>query len=192
VILVPPVEDADRWNDRYREDKRYSFERPRDFLVDHYSLLPSTGLGFDAAMGLGGNAGFLIERGLSVVGVDISEVGVREARKKHPEIMAVVADLHDFYIPPDKFDVILNFYYLQRDLFPVYRQALKKGGLLIIETLTEDMLQIQPDIEPGFLLARGELQEAFSDLEILVYQEGWDGDERGHKRAVAGLIARLA
>jgi tellurite methyltransferase len=191
VITLPPIEDADRWNARYREDKRYSFERPRDFLVENSGLLPSSGLALDAAMGLGNNAGFLLERGLSVVGVDISAVGVREARQKHPAIMAVIGDLCDFYIPPDTFDVILNFFYLQRDLFAVYKKALKRDGILVIETLTEDMLQVQPDTEPDYLLARGELQQAFEDLEILVYKEGWDSDERGHKRAVASLIARL-
>jgi tellurite methyltransferase len=187
---VSPVEDAKRWNARYREDKRYSFERPRDFLVENSGLLPSSGLALDAAMGLGSNAGFLIDQGLDVIGVDISEVGVREAKRQHPEIRAVVADLEGFYIPPHTFDVILNFFYLQRDLSPVYRQGLKEGGILVFETLTEEMLQVQPDIDPDYLLKPGELYRVFEDLEILIYKEGWIDDERGHHRAVASLLAR--
>jgi tellurite methyltransferase len=190
VRPLPPVEDADRWNDRYREKKRYSFERPRSFLVENAGLLPTGGWALDAAMGLGSNAGFLIKRGLAVVGVDISEVGVREARQQHPRLMAVVADLHNFHIPPNTFDLILNFFYLQRDLFPTYRQGLKRNGLLVMETLTADMLQVQPDIEPGYLLEPGELRRAFGDMEILVYKEGWEEDDRNHRRAVASLIAR--
>ena len=31
--------------------------------------------------------------------------------------MAVIADLEYFYIPSDTFDVIINFLYLQRDLW---------------------------------------------------------------------------
>jgi tellurite methyltransferase len=187
---VSPVEDAKRWNARYRKGKRYSFENPRSFLIENSGILPSSGLALDAAMGLGSNAGFLIDQGLDVIGVDISEVGVREAKRQHPEIMAVVADLQDFYIPPHTFDVILNFFYLQRDLFPVYRKGLKEGGILIIETLTEEMLQVQPDIDPDYLLKTGELFRVFEDLEILIYKEGWIDGERGHHRSVASLLAR--
>jgi tellurite methyltransferase len=187
---VTPVEDARRWDARYRERKRYSFERPRKFLIENAGLLPHSGLALDIAMGLGSNAGYLIEHGLRVIGVDISEVGVREAKISHPYIMAVVADLEKYYIPPDTFDVILNFFYLQRDLFPVYHRALKKGAVLVIETLTQDMRQVQPDIDPEYLLVPGELRTAFQDMEIIKYKEGWDEDERGHRRAVASLLAR--
>jgi tellurite methyltransferase len=187
---VSPAEDAEKWNSRYREKKRYSFERPRAFLVENSHLLPTSGLAFDAAMGLGSNAGLLLERGLKVIGVDISEVGVRQAKAKFPDLMAVVADLEKFNLPPASFDVILNFFYLQRDLFPVFLDALKEGGILIIETLTESMCEIQPGIDPAYLLAHGELYGAFQDLEVLVYKEGWEEDDRGHRRATAGAIVR--
>ncbi|RPI29324.1 MAG: class I SAM-dependent methyltransferase [Chloroflexota bacterium] len=186
-----PHPDAERWNARYTQEEFKHFEQPRPFLVEQAGFLPSQGLALDAAMGLGGNAGFLLQRGLRVIGVDVSSVAVRRAKQRLPGLMAVVADITSFALPTATFDVILNFFYLERSLWPLYRQALRPGGLLVIETLTVEMLKVQPEIEPVYLLAPGELRAAFADLEILVYREGWVAGRRGHSRAVASLVARV-
>jgi SAM-dependent methyltransferase len=186
-----PHQDALRWDDRYREDKRYtSFMRPRPFLLDHAHLLPECGLALDLAMGLGGNARFLISRGLRVVGVDISRTAVWQAKYKNPELMAVLADLAEFYLPAGKFNLVLDFYYLQRELWPSIRKSLCPGGLLVIETLTRDMLQVNPEIDPVNLLEPGELHASFANWEILAYREGWLQTESAHPRAVASLVGR--
>lgn len=186
-----PVEDAERWDQRYREDDRYaSFTRPRPFLIENAQYLPPGGLALDVAMGLGGNASFLLSRGLRVIGVDISSVAVRSARERLPGLFAVQADLTEFHFPAFAFDVILNFYYLQRDLWPLYERSLRTGGVLILETLAQEMRRIQPDIDPSYLLSPGELRTAFPGLETLVYREGWTESESGHPRAVASLVAR--
>jgi tellurite methyltransferase len=183
--------DADRWNQRYQQELYHPLINVRPLLLENAFLLPACGLAFEAAMGLGGNAGFLLERGLHVIGVDVSEVAVRQAKKRLPDLMAAIADLTCFYLPPNTFDVILNFYYLQRELWPVYKKALHPGGLIFIETLTLEMLRIHPEIDPAYLLEPGELREGFADLHILVYREGWEANKNGHQRAVAGLVARL-
>ncbi len=183
--------DAARWNARYQAEPFREKFGARPLLTQNATLLPRQGLAFEAAMGMGGNAAFLLERGLRVVGADISDVAVRQARRRLPQLMAVVADLNHFYLPAGTFDVILNFFYLQRELWPVYRRALRPGGLLFFETLTLDMLQVHPEIDQAYLLKPGELRQGFADMEILVYWEGWEGAEDGHRRAVASLVARL-
>lgn len=186
-----PHRDALRWDNRYLADDRYtSFKGPRPFLVDHAHLLPVNGLALDLAMGLGGNAQFLISIGFRVVGVDISRTAICRAKYYNPDLMAVLADLSEFYLPPNQFDLVLDFYYLQRELWPTMRKTLRPGGLLIIETLTREMIQINPDIDPVYLLEAGELQASFADWEILVYREGWMQSDSVHPRAVASLIAR--
>lgn len=182
--------DAERWNARYKSDIRDSFEKPRPLLVEYAHLLPSSGLALDIAMGLGGNAGFLINHGLQVIGIDISEVAIRCAHSRLPTLMTLVADLNHFYFPPATFDVIINFLYLQRDLWPVFTRALRPGGILIFETLTTEMLSIHPEIEPQYLLQPGELAHAFPDLNILLYREGWQEQPGRHPRAVGSLIAQ--
>jgi tellurite methyltransferase len=186
-----PIQDAKRWNSRYEENSRYSnFEKPRTFLVNHMELLPTSGLALDVAMGLGGNAELLLKHGLKVIGVDISGVALKRARQRLPALMAVQADLTQFYFPANTFNVIINFFYLQRDLWPSFIQALRPDGWLIFETLTVDFRSLQPSIDPNYLLAPDELRHAFPSLEIVDYQEGWSTSDDGHVRSVASLVAR--
>jgi tellurite methyltransferase len=187
---VSPASDAERWNRRYQAEQRYSFEKPRRFLIDQAAHIPLGGLALDIAMGLGGNAGFLLERGLRVIGLDISEVAVRKAKERFPDLAAAVVDLTRVRLPSSRFDLISSFFYLERALWPQMRSALKPGGLLVIETLSVDMLEAQPEIEREYLLEEGELRSAFSDFEVLHYDEGWREGDAGHRRATACLLAR--
>ncbi|MBN1536265.1 MAG: class I SAM-dependent methyltransferase [Anaerolineales bacterium] len=183
--------DAIRWDEKYQDERYHTYSEPRQFLIDHTHYLPPCGMALDVAMGLGGNARYLCERGLSVLGVDISGVAVQRAKCNFPAIMAVQADLNHFYLPPARFDVIINFFYLQRNLIPELIRALRPGGLFLIETMTKQMLEIKPDISPDVLLATYELREMFSNLEIITYFEGWTNSRENHPRAVASLAARL-
>jgi tellurite methyltransferase len=185
-----PVDDAARWNQRYLSAPQPSFLRPRDFLVQHAGDLPGAGLALDAAMGLGGNAAFLISRGLRVIGVDISVVAARQAKARLPALNAVVADLTRFSLPAASLDVILNFYYLDRELWPVYRRALRPGGVLVMETFTADTRAQRGDLNPNYLLQPGELGQAFRDWDVLNYREGWNAPDDGRRRSTASLIAR--
>jgi tellurite methyltransferase len=191
-----PAEDAVRWNSRYREDARNKFDPPRSLLVDHSTIIPTSGLALDIAMGLGGNTNFLLNHGLRVIGVDISYVALSKVKRKLPNLMAVVADLQRFSIPNSRFDVIIDFLYLQRDLWLPMTRGLKLGGVIFIECLTVDMLSIHPEIDQGFLLKAGELKKSFFSgepqkfLDILYYNEGWKNIDKSHPRAVASLIAR--
>ncbi len=186
-----PQEDAVRWDARYSERLGKQWvEVPRLFLAENARYLPSEGLALDIAMGLGANANFLMTKGLRVIGVDISEIGVRAAKAKFPALIGVVADLTRFYLPEDKFDVILNFYYLQRNLWPGYVSALRPGGVLYLETMTDRMLAANPDINPQHLLASGELKDAFSSLETVVYEEICTEENSQITMATARILAR--
>ena len=183
-----PATDAARWNQRYRAQTH--FAAPRPFLLEQAGWLPARGWALDLAMGLGGNAAFLLVRGLRVVGVDIAQVAVHRAKRRWPQLMAVIADLYEFELPTARFDVITSFYFLQRDLWPPMQRALRPGGILIMETLTQEQRTVQADIDPQYLLHPGELRDAFVGLETLIYREGWVAGNRGHRRAVASLVAR--
>ncbi len=182
--------DAIKWNERDRSGVEPAFEAPRDFLIAQAQHLPDRGLALDVAMGLGGNAGVLIERGLRVIGVDISEVGVRRAKQRWPMLMSAVIDLAQYRWRSCSFDAILNFYYCQRDLWPQFRSMLKPGGVLIMETMTIEMLRTRPDYDPDYLLRPGELHQAFADWDVLVYREGWIEMRHHSPRAVASIVAK--
>ena len=103
----------DRWNARYLAQAPGP-AGPQPWLVEHQSLLPPTGLALDLAMGLGGSAGWLAERGWRAAGADISEIAVRRAKARWPALLAFVADLEHLRLPAAAFDLLLDFYYLDR------------------------------------------------------------------------------
>ena len=72
--------DQKRWNDRFGR-KEFAFgKEPNPFLKKHIRLLPK-GKALDIASGEGRNAVFLAQHGFEVDAVDISEKGLKKARK---------------------------------------------------------------------------------------------------------------
>jgi len=105
-------------------------------------------------------------------------------------VEAIVANLEDYRLPADTYDLIINFHYLQRSLAGPIVQALKRGGMLIFESFTIDQLQYSyGPKDPAFLLRPGELRDMFPELETLLHFEGVVAGDRGPK-AVARLIGR--
>ena len=189
-----PLEDARRWDERYTTESRYRGRpEPREWLTIHESLLPPEGLALDVAMGLGQNAAYLLGRGISTIGVDISGVALQKAIAYTPGLMLIQADLS---FPPFSwrvsgiFDVILNFYFLDRDLWTLYARWLKPGGLLFFETLTKTQREYNPEMPPNYLLSPGELLHAFAGMETLDYREGTHTGASDKPRASASLLAR--
>ncbi len=167
---------------------------PASFLVEQRHLLPRGGKALDVAMGTGRNALYLASLGYEVTGVDVSGVAVercrQEAARRGLGIEAVQADLESYGLAPAAYDIVINFYYLQRDLAPQIEGALRPGGVLVFESFTREQRQFgwgpQND---EFLLRPGELREMFVGLEVLAYREGLVESDRGTK-AVAGLVGR--
>ena len=184
---------AKDWDERYREGRGMPDE-PSALLVQNQALLPMRGRALDLAMGSGRNALYLASLGFQVTGVDVSAVGVALCREKAARlglaVEAIVADLEDYHLPKDEYDLILDFHYLQRSLAGPIVRALRQGGVLFFETFTIDQLQFDyGPKDPAFLLRPGELRELFAGLETVLYFEGVIAGDRGPK-AVAQLIGR--
>jgi tellurite methyltransferase len=184
---------AKEWDERYREGRGMP-EEPSALLVQNRALLPAAGRALDIAMGSGRNALYLASLGFSVTGVDVSTVAVELSREKAARlglaVEAIVADLEDYRLPVDTYDLIINFHYLQQSLAGPIMRALRRGGLLVFESFTIDQLQYSyGPKDPAFLLRPGELLEMFAGLETLLHFEGVIEGDRGPK-AVAQLIGR--
>ncbi|MGQ9572878.1 MAG: class I SAM-dependent methyltransferase [Dehalococcoidia bacterium] len=188
------MQDAAKdWNERYRQGLAMPDE-PAALLVENQSLLPKGGKALDIAMGTGRNALYLASLGFRVTGIDVSAVAVEKCRQKAERlglaIETLAADLEHYSLPTAEYDLILNFYYLQRTLAPKMVAALKPGGVLVFESYTIDQLQFGwGPKNPDYLLRPSELREMFASLETLLYREGIVQGDRGPK-AVASLIGR--
>lgn len=188
-----PHPDAQRWDERYAQEKDHWLNNePRQLLVEYAHLLPESGLALDAASGVGVNSLFLARRGLRVIALDISLYALRLAKERASAeglpVQAAVCDLETPWLPGDYFDVILNFHFLARAALPVFRTALKPGGLLFFETFMKIGSEIN---QPDYYLDPGELRVAYQSLEIVYYREMCLPATESHPaRGMAQLIAR--
>lgn len=180
------------WNARYAAG-RFSSSEPHRLLVDTAHKLPP-GRALDLACGTGRHAIFLAQNGWQVTAVDNSAVGIEiartRARELGVEITFLAADLEtgEFAIEPGAYDLICDFYYLQRDLFPEMKAGLRPGGI-VISTIH---IYGEGEETEGFLLKEGELRGFFAGCEILHYHETslTDIDAGDHHRRTAELVAR--
>lgn len=160
---------------------------PAPLLVEVADMLPPS-RALDLACGASRNALYLAKLGWQVTAVDSSEVAIRHLRKvgPHPALDARVADLemHQFAIQPTAYDLICEFFYLQRDLFPRIREGVRPGGVF-----TGAIHLITPGHNPAFALDSGNLRGQFAGWKSLCYSEA---AEPGHTRPSARIIARRA
>ena len=192
------VGERERWNRKYTEQGVAALRhRPAEWLVGNEDLLPAAPgcRALDVACGDGRNAGFLARLGLTVDAVDISDVAIDALRAAVAEqglpINPLRVDLTREPLPATRYDVIVQFNYLQRSLFPVMAEALAPGGVLIVETMlrADGEHTAGSGIDPRFLLEPGELRSAFPEADIVRYREGAFERGGGH-RSVASVVAR--
>jgi tellurite methyltransferase len=184
------------WNRKYRE-RSHSSIKPDPFFVNAYSefLAESPpGIALDVAGGVGRHTLWLAKRGWKVKLIDVSEVGIELARKnllqKYTSGAAVpvqfeVVDLQKCQnLGREQYDLVLVFFYLQRELFPALASALRPGGFLFYKTYTTDQQKFSGGpSHPMHLLRPNELLTAFSSSHILHYHETVRG------KGVAELVA---
>jgi tellurite methyltransferase len=188
------MDEKTLWNKKYSEGSHDSLE-PDPFLKNAYgeflfSQMPGTAL--DIAGGVGRHAIWLAQRGWRVNLLDISEVGVEQAQENAKTtgtaafISTVVCDLITLQdLGRERYDLVIVFFFLQRELFPALVAALKPGGFLIYKTYTTEQQKFRGGpSHPLFLLEPNELLRAFPSLRVLHYHETIQ------EKGVAELVAR--
>jgi trans-aconitate methyltransferase len=180
---------AAEWDERY-QSSGHNLASPRAFLVEVLPQLPRKGWGLDVAMGEGHNANLLAEHGLQVLGVDFSLVALRKAKSKYPNVQTALVNLPQIHLQPGSIDVILNFWFLDREMFPLYQQYLKSGGYLVLETMRFDPDRDQSHLRFEYLVQPGELLQAFSGWDILVYDENVLANAKRKQQLAVRMLAR--
>ena len=185
--------DQKRWDEKFTAQEYTLGTEANPFLRKHIRLLPR-GKALDVATGEGKNAVFLARHGFDVEAVDISQKGLRKARRlageKGVQVKTVLADLDHYPIEKERYDLITDFYFLDRRLIPRIKKGLKKGGKVVFETYLTEQSSLCQDgpRNPKYLLKHNELLTLFKGFRILFYREGIFS-EGGKKKAVASLIA---
>jgi tellurite methyltransferase len=197
----------ERWNEKYRATPGAWLE-PDAFLLSAFSeyvhsIFPRGGQALDLAGGAGRNSIWLARRGWEVTLVDISNVGIEQARHNAgpdaSRIHFVVSDLEGFAaakLAPKlalknrsavdaQFDLVIVFFYLDRRIIPEIVKAIRPGGLLIYKTHTSAQANLAGGPkDPAYLLEAGELPRLAEGLHVLHYREEIAA------KATAELVAR--
>lgn len=176
--------DQNRWNKKYENKISTLSEMPSEWLIRHEKFLKSQpkGKALDIACGNGRNAIYLAKMGFEVDAVDISDVAINWLKtkgiKENLPIFPKIMDLENEDFPNDNYQIILNFNYLQRSLFPKIIENLAPNGLLFFETFGIDHIEVcESSMNRDYVLGRNELLNAFKELNVLRYEEGVFGNK---------------
>jgi len=180
-------QDRIKWNKKHAEKVPGSLIP--DIVRDFCGQAP-TGPALDIACGTGAVSLFLAGKGFRVDAVDISDVALAKFAHQHPGIRTVCADLDEFDLPVDHYNLIVNLRYLNRRLFPQIIRALKSSGVLIFETFMQSANKaLDRGFKREYLLEANELREAFASLETLHYAETDSGCDETPGR-LASLVGK--
>ena len=193
------LDEKASWNKKYSEGSHSSLE-PDPFLVSAYAEFlfgTSPGLALDVAGGVGRHSIWLAQRGWRVKLLDVSEIGIKLAQenaKKTETTSLITTEIRDLNTSQDlgraQYDLVMVFFFLQRELFPALAAAIKPGGHLIYKTYTAEQQRFgggrfnSGPSHPMFLLEPNELLRAFSNMRVLHYHETIQ------QKGVAELVAR--
>jgi SAM-dependent methyltransferase len=168
------------WNTRYADTAFIYGTEPNSFLAEHCNLL--TGPVLSLSEGEGRNAVFLASRGLDVLGVDISAVGLEKARKlaasRGLSIKTAVADLATYEPEANRYGAVISISAhlpnsIRRRLYPLIERSLKPGGVLILESYAESQLTRNTGgpKEIDMLMTVSKIRGEFPNLEPVLLRE---------------------
>jgi 2-polyprenyl-3-methyl-5-hydroxy-6-metoxy-1,4-benzoquinol methylase len=189
------------WDERYAtEDYVYGTE-PNDFLVSMSDRLP-VGRTLCVAEGEGRNAVWLAGQGHEVTAVDASKVGLAKAQKLAGErgvnITTEVVELGSYLPEPRSYDLIVSIYaHLPRparlDFHPRIVEALKPGGMLVLEAYTPDQLKYgtggPPDVEK--MMSLEVLRDELSGLDFVYAVETVRDVREGSLHTGEGAVVQV-
>jgi tellurite methyltransferase len=176
------------WEKEYSAKSLKDTPLPARLLKNNINLLTG-GQALDIASGKSQNAVFLSSQGYKVTAVDKSPSAAILANQysleKESAIKTVTEDILTFKIKENSFDLIADFYFLEREIIPKIKIGLKKNGLVFFETYTIGQQNIDGPHNPDFLLNTNELISFFTDFFIIFYHERVE-----NKNTIASLIAQ--
>ena len=148
--------DQLKWDKKYTDNPRLLESREASVIVQRFSKLASGKKALDIACGTGRNTLYLAQNGFEIDALDISAVALQEL-SQHMNKVTDLSFIHtqlvdlDQYSPPlSHYNLIINIHFLDRSLISKLGKALKKDGILIVETYMQDDENEKPNSNPDF------------------------------------------
>jgi len=169
------TDDRTRWNEKHNESDFMLPDEPIPELEARIETLPD-GRALDVATGTGRNAIFLAEHGYDVDAIDVSDVAIEEASRRAArrdlEIEWVRADLAEYDLEAEHYDLISVSFFAGLEHLPALKEALAPGGVLVYEhhLRSSDLVDIGPSSD-RHRYRSNDLLRACLDLTILSYEE---------------------
>lgn len=198
--------EFERWQQRFAAPGYLFGTAPNAFLKAHAHLLHKGQRALSIADGEGRNGVFLAEQGLDVLSLDFSPAAQEKARKLAAErgvtLRVEQADLTTWAWPAAQFDVVVGIFFQfatpaeRVHIFAGIKQALKPGGLLLLEGYRPKQLEYKTGGPSKIenLYTRELLEAAFADfasIEIREYDaEIQEGAGHGGMSALIDLVGR--
>lgn len=165
--LITAYDEAELYDSVYAKTPTFN-TAPNQLLVDATRDI-RPGRALDVGMGMGRNALYLARAGWDVTGFDVSTVGVRQAeataRSHKLRLRALVAADEEFDFGVSQWDLIALIYAIEKRSIDRVGEALRPGGLLVVEA------GINPDPAAAFGYAPGELLKRFERFEVLTHEQ---------------------
>jgi SAM-dependent methyltransferase len=162
-------------------------------LVERFYRAAEGNRALDLACGGGRHTIFLSEKGFRVDAVDISDVALAKLAVKvdTAKVRLIESDLDRFSPGAGRYDLIVMTNFLDRALIRKAADAVKRGGVIIIETYMFDPANEKKDSNPDFLLEKEELKTFFDkEWEVLAYEEFWNEAYEKYRMRKQGIAVR--
>jgi len=148
------------------KEKEHDIVAPSAWVV-RWAPRITHGTVLDVACGSGRHARFFLQKHLRVTAIDREPQDIPGARFVQADLEAA-----PWPLAGETFAGIVVTNYLHRPLFPVLRESLARGGVLIYETFMAGNERFGRPSNPAFLLQPGELLREFAELAVLGFEEG--------------------
>lgn len=195
-----------QWDRRFQGEDYHFGTEPNAFLASQAFRLHPGMKALAVADGEGRNGVWLAERGLDVVAMDASTVGLAKARdlavRRGVRLTTIHADMAGWSWEADAFDVVAAIFVqfapppLRQTMFEGFHKTVKPGGLLIMQGYRVEQLGYGtggPKLAEH-LYTRGLLETSFRNWEILHLHEHdsaiTEGEGHSGMSALIDLVAR--
>ena len=171
-------QDRIKWDKKYVDKPQLLRSRDASEVVMRYACMGEGMRALDLACGAGRNTIYMADERYEVDAVDIADSALDALRVDAmqrglaEQITPILQDLDTFEVKPAVYDLVVMTNFLDRALLERSKEGLKAGGLFIVETYMDDLLNEKKDSNADNLLKKEELKSIFEEgYEVIFYDE---------------------